>query len=394
MTDARQRSLWHRTGELAAVGALLVAAAPAEGCGGGDDPSGETGTTTTTTAASTTAASTGGAGGSTTGGAGGQGGEGGSGTGGTGTGGSGGAGGTGGAGGGAPSPLSIEEAANAVDVSSPFDATPDPEGQVVFFTAIGGSGAGVFRAGIASGPVTEVAAGAPFVAPFAIATSTDGKQLFVADPASETETGDAGNVFVVSATGVAGAPQPLAGAEGYEARGLETVKEGEADQVYFTGTSPEGVPGVFKVPAAGGNVVAVATGDPLEDPSGIAIAPNGDIYVANTSALGGLGSIVRVKNGAGEVFVGDLRVGYPFGIALTADGSTLLVSGLSPETLTDVIWLIDTTSKEVTAASKGIDEYVEAAGMHRAKNVDVFAWADGRAQGSAKGSGTVFVLKK
>ena len=38
---------------------------------------------------------------------------------------------------------------------------------------------------------------------------------------------------------------------------------------------------------------------------------------------------------------------------------------------------IDVATKAVSMISKNIDAFNESAGLHRAKNVDVFAWAMG-----------------
>ena len=141
---------------------------------------------------------------------------------------------------------------------------------------------------------------------------------------------------------------------------------------------------------------AVAQGAPFVDPTGVAIAANGDIYVADTvSAATRQASIIKIPAGMdkGTELVGGLEVGYPAGVALTSDDSTLLVSGLDPATLTDVVIQIDlgsmTQSQYKGDADTDISAFFEPAGLHRAKNKDVFAWADSK----ALAGGTVFVIK-
>ena len=54
-----------------------------------------------------------------------------------------------------------------------------------------------------------------------------------------------------------------------------------------------------------------------------------------------------IKAGVASVLATDLRVGFPAGIALAAGDGTLFVSGLDPETLTDLVLAIDVKTKAV-----------------------------------------------
>src|SRR4051812_3427725 len=173
MTDAKHNSFWHRAGPLIVLTAL-AGAVIAEGCG--DD------NTTTTGSPGTTASSTsggGGAGGEATG---------------TGAGGTGGTIGTGGA-----APIAVDK---GIDAPVALDAAPSEDGSVIYFTAVGANGPGVFSAP-PEGALKELAAGDPFAAPFGIAVGTDGKQLYVADPGADAGA-DAGAIFTLPSAG--GAP--------------------------------------------------------------------------------------------------------------------------------------------------------------------------------------------
>jgi sugar lactone lactonase YvrE len=168
-----------------------------------------------------------------------------------------------------------------------------------------------------------------------------------------------------------------------------------ADVIYFTGHDPapgkNGAPGVFSIPATGGTVTTIAEGPPFVDPSGIAVGSNGILYIADTSAIPAPGaqgaSIIKVdtNNGnAATLFSTSMVVGYPAGVALSLDGTTLYVSSLAPGTspglLTDQIAVIDVATMGMeTAITMNINTFTETAGMHRAKSVDVFAWADSSA---------------
>lgn len=362
---ARGTSIWHRTGPAAAIGVLLIASAAHQGCSDDPNPSASTSSSTTTTsdATTTTSSGTGGAGGMGQGGAGGS------------------------------SGLALNAAANdAAQFTSPFDATPDATGQNVYFTAINlQDEPAVFTAPAAGGPPTQLVAGLPLVAPISIATAVEGGQLYVADPAAEDANYAPGAIFELAATG--GAVSVVAGSEGLTPRGLEVHKDNVTNQqdIWFTGVDAlSGSPGLFKLPVGGGAVTTVAMGAPFSDPSGVAITAAGEAYVADTDASGTyLGAILQVKGGAATVLVSDLGVGYPAGVALTMDEATLIVSGLDADTRHDVVYLIDLATKAVTRFNQGIDTFREAAGLHRAKNADVFAWADSQAQVS----GTVYVLK-
>lgn len=170
--------------------------------------------------------------------------------------------------------------------------------------------------------------------------------------------------------------------------------------VYFTGKDSKGDAGVYSIPASGGSATAIVTGAPFVSPSGIAVAANGDIYVADAVTLGNTATIYKIAKGANtatELFTG-IAVGYPAGIALDAKDATLVISGLSQATLTDVVVLLDLTSMATTLytgdAAVDISKFEESAGLHRAKNVNTFAWADtkGKHDPNQAAAGTVFAI--
>jgi hypothetical protein len=160
----------------------------------------------------------------------------------------------------------------AADTLSPLDATPDPMGNTIYFTAVDPvNGPGVFKvpADGSNTTPTAVKVGDPFAAPFGISTSSDGTQLYIADPGAVDPTSnvDIGLIFAMPAGG--GTPVALAGSEQTRARSLDVVKEGSADVIYFTGIDKtDSSPGIFKMPASGGSVSVVAKGSPFLDPSG------------------------------------------------------------------------------------------------------------------------------
>jgi hypothetical protein len=363
MTDARLRGFWHRSGPLAVL-AMLAVASTTEGCSCDDD---------TTPPPSTTSSSS------------------------SGTGGSGGTGGDGGAGG----TVQAEIDPAAQDVANPLDATPDPDGTNVYFTAMDPvRGTGVYMVPASGGLSTEVTVGDPFVAPFGITISSYGQTLFVADPGSESgpnDADDAGQIFVLPVSG--GAPTALSGTVGAKPRSVEMVFETDVDVLYFTGNDPAGNPGVFKISPTGGTATAIASGAPFVNPSGVAVTQAGVVYVADAVASAAQSAtILTVAAGSTTAtpFAGPFEVGYPVGIALTSDDTRLIVSGLDPVTLTDLVFIIDIATGQqslfVGDADTDISLFEEPAGLHRARNVDMFAWADSKARTAGSADGTVYTF--
>jgi sugar lactone lactonase YvrE len=383
MRDARNGSFWHRAGPPMVLATFAATMASAAGC---SSSSGSSSTSTSTTASSssssssTSSTSTSTSSSSSSSGAGGN----------TGT-------------GGEPT-LTPTLAANQV---SPFDATPDPTGATLYFTGLANAAgaaplAGVYTAsatGSAATP-TVVQAGSPYVSPWGISTSTDGTNLYVADPGADivldangnqiSGGSDGGEIFVQPVAG--GAPTTLTGSTGYEARSVEVLAVSGSDVVYFTGRNPTtGSVGVYSLPAAGAMTpTTILEGAPLGEPGGLAIGSDGTIYVADSLGPGGQGQIVTIAKGAttGTQLVGGLRLGFPSGIALSLDGKALLVSTLDTVAATDIILQIDiATPATTTSITKNLTTNFEAAGLHRARKADVFAFADGTA-GAVGASGT------
>jgi sugar lactone lactonase YvrE len=282
----------------------------------------------------------------------------------------------------------ITKAANDPAFTSPFDATPSPDGSVVFFTAVAADGTGgVFTAPATGGAAVRLDSGSVLTSPSAIAISPDGQQVYVADPAADDDTTDKhGAVFVLPAQG--GTPTVVAGTQGLDPRGL--VVAGQT--LFFTGGASGGDPGVYSIDLAGGQAKPLATGTPFADPSGIAVTRGGDVYVADSIASGSkLAGVVRVSGGEATLLVDDLGVGFPAGIALVQDESALLVSGLDPVAGTDLVYRIDLgATPKTTSFNQTIAAFGESAGLHRAADADIYAWADSL----ANATGTVYVLSK
>jgi sugar lactone lactonase YvrE len=286
----------------------------------------------------------------------------------------------------------IHAAANDASIHTPTDATPSPDGTRVYYTAFSQNAAGEQSAGVFSvaadggGPISMLALGAPLLSPVGITSSLDGKQLFIADSAAGADGG--GALLSLSADG--GPASILAGSEGYRPAGLTVAKQGEVESLYFSGRTPDtGVAGLYRTTLSGGAPESVANGAPFEDPSGVVLAANGDAYVVDNASDTHAARVLRVRGGQVSAFVENIGVGFPGGITLTHDDGTLLVSGLDPQTKHDVVYFAATATGKLSRLTKTVGQFAEPAGLHRAHDANVFAWADSE----ANASGTVYVLQ-
>lgn len=79
---------------------------------------------------------------------------------------------------------------------------------------------------------------------------------------------------------------------------LDSALDPEGTTIYFTAQGAKG-PGVFKVPAAGGDAVEMFSGAPFVSPAGIAVGTDGKaIFVADAGAAGG-GAILTLAGAGG-----------------------------------------------------------------------------------------------
>ncbi len=286
-------------------------------------------------------------------------------------------------------------ARGGAEFHTPLDATPSPDGTTAYFAAIGPNGPAIFKASVEGGAVQVLAEGGGLVSPFGLDVGSDGATLFITDPGAQIDEADKGIVFTLPTGG--GAPTPLAGTEGYAAKGVCVVPEPSGDVVYFSGVDASGEAGIFKVGASGGQVTAVKKGEPFVDPSGVAVARDGDVWAVDTAGPSGAARLLRVSGGQATEVLSELAVGYPAGVALSLRDGVVLVSALDPQKRTDAVIRYVIAAGEVEQISTGIDAFAEPAGLHRAKNVDSYIWADSAANHDARqadGAGTVYVINK
>lgn len=270
----------------------------------------------------------------------------------------------------------IEPVANGDAFWTPWDAIPSPDGSTFYFTASGPTGSGVFSVPAAGGDAKAIAVGDPFVAPLGIGLSTDGAHIYVADPWSAGASGNA--IFVLPVAG--GTPMVVAGTQGASPHGLAIVNQDGADQIYFTGINPQtSHPAILKISAAGDeSATVILEGGALIDPSGLVVTKDGTIYVIDRLASGnGLGTVFEIKGTTITPLVEKVRTGAQYaGVALTLNEGVLLVSSLDPAQSTAQVILVNLATHETGIVNKVISANHAAGGVHRALNVDRFAWAD------------------
>ncbi|MET0385168.1 MAG: hypothetical protein ABW321_04375 [Polyangiales bacterium] len=276
----------------------------------------------------------------------------------------------------------IRVAAHAESVHHPIDATPSPDGSRVYYLASqrderGEDHAGVFAVasdGGGAGTIDTVAVGEPLLSPVGIAISRDGQQLYVADAASGADA--TGGLFAIASGG--GAIAAISGSEGYRPAGLTTAGRARDEQLFFTGRDPQTAEaGLFRISPAGGVPEVVAAGVPFEQPGGVALTAAGDAYVADVTEHNA--RVLRVRDGQVEPFVENIGLGYPAGVALSHDERKLLVSGVDPATKHDVVYFVELASGEVSRLTQVVGAHSEAAGLHRAHDRELYAWADSQA---------------
>jgi hypothetical protein len=234
----------------------------------------------------------------------------------------------------------------------------------------------------------RLAVSADLVSPIDIDVSLDQRTLYVADFA-----GGKSGLGAIAVTSVVGGALSFA-AEGFSPRGVTVAPGGE---VLFSGIDPaSGLPGVFVL--EDGSVRALFTGAPLVDPSGIAAFADGRVLVADTRAFDAAGAplaneagVVLIDEGRASLFASGFATGFPAGIALTEDESSLLVSAESADRH-DTLLLFDVANpaappRAVTASFSALQD--AAAGLKRAHDKDEFSFASL----AANGGGTVFRIE-
>ena len=261
----------------------------------------------------------------------------------------------------------------------PLDAALSPDGRTAYFSTLVDEGAALFRVPASGGMPTRLA---DLVSAGPVDVTGDGRTLVIADPGVEANTGALGAILTVSSSG--GTPSTLAGTEGTLPRGLAVA----GNRIVFTGTDPaDGAPAVFETSASGGLSILLKAG--LFDPSAVAIAPRGEVYVLDAEAEGASSRLLKISSGAASELAKGLRVGFPAGLAVAENGRNLLVATTDATTGKAQLERIATSgSRAGDPVGTTIGSFDEPAGLHRAAQADSYAYVDS----GASGNGAVFVI--
>lgn len=256
----------------------------------------------------------------------------------------------------------------------PVDAVPSPDGKVMYYVTTGRQAGTVLRVPAHGGTVSTVADGTPLAKPSGISVTTEGTRLLIADQLA----GGSGAILTVPAASTAARPDVLPGTQGRAPRGLDVARGTDGDTIYFTGSNPAGgSPGLFRVPAAGGEVAAVAEGAPFTSPDAVVVAKDGTAYVSDQGAGAGQGLVHRVSGGKAEPVLTGLTLGTPGGLTLVNDDQTLLVSSIDATSRSNQVLFLDLPTGKTAVAQKVIGANRDSSGgLHRAHDAAVLGWAD------------------
>lgn len=254
---------------------------------------------------------------------------------------------------GAPAGPSLDVQVAADNLDAPLDAAPAADGEGIYVLANHEGELAVLE--LDAGEVTPIATGLGPARSLDI--SSDGSFLVVADGGIERIALD-------------GTRTRLPGTDDHGARGVDLVRAGSSDLVFFTGVDPEtGAAAIYSADLAGGPIEVVATGFADAQLDALVRARDGTFYASDRR-----GRVWRASpNSPPEQVLSNVGLGDPAGVALTADESTLLVSSVSTSGTSQLV-LLDTADLSITLVSDGIGANTESGGIHRAESGDTFAW--------------------
>jgi DNA-binding beta-propeller fold protein YncE len=138
----------------------------------------------------------------------------------------------------------------------------------------------------------------------------------------------------------------------------DAVPSPDASVIYFTAMGEDGTPGVFSIPAAGGEPSIVASGAPLVMPFGIAISTDGQmLYVTNPWTAGSDGNaIYAVPTASGQATVVEGTQGTASqGIEVVNQNGAdqIYYTGIDPSNGQATVYRIAVSGGEVALIAKG-----------------------------------------
>lgn len=269
------------------------------------------------------------------------------------------------------------------DFDGPMDAVVSPDGTMIYFSAHDTlstdieSDAAIFSVAAMGGAPQLLHSGPPLEDPSGLVLSCDGSTLYIADlgyqvdDAADEEDSDksplytmdvgTGNLSAFNAAGIG------------ETAGL--AFNTDCSTLYVTGYTDMGMPALFTVDPAGGSASVVASGDPLESPSGVYVDVDNIAWVMdhrNSNEVGGILWAIDEGGTASEV-VTDLRISEPAGVSLVAGGRIAVIPSRDADGASQLI-TVDT--EDMTMTTVQATDMVEPAGIRTAIGAQVMAVVD------------------
>jgi len=276
-----------------------------------------------------------------------------------------------------PAPVTVAARGGALFVH-PLDAAASDDGRDFFFVASDAEGGapGLYHVAAQGGSARRVWRGAPLAEPRGLVVRGSAAGGDLAVWVADTEAG----VLAFAAPDTAAAPIVVPGTAALAPSALD--HDGAA--LVVVGVDGD-APAIVRL-ADGVAPEVLARGAPLVAPGGVAVAPDGVIFVADAAAgEGGRGALLRLQGGAAEVSLGGLTLGDPPGVAVTRDGGTVLLSALGAATGTSQVVFFARDSGDAFAVDVVIGDNETSGGLHRAADDDLFAWA-GVGKGQDRGA--------
>jgi DNA-binding beta-propeller fold protein YncE len=220
-----------------------------------------------------------------------------------------------------------------------------------------GDGGAVFRVDPVTGAKTPLAIGPPFdLGPEGITVDRNGTLLVADDDALDAGEADGAIFRVDPATGAL--TTVASGSPFLEPFGIDVAPNGqiiladeEADALPMTDSGS-----IFRVDPASGAKTTLATGPPLIDPVGVAITPGGDQAFIVDDGAGQTGVLYRLDLATGALTPISSGAGFdhPTGVALSAAGQLYVTDQSVGAADVGFIWRIDPVTGARTPLVSGL----------------------------------------
>jgi DNA-binding beta-propeller fold protein YncE len=274
-------------------------------------------------------------------------------------------------------------ATSVASLTRPIAAALSPDAKTVYVTAFDANGQGQIYSGpVSGGTVTLVSSSVPLSYPCSIAITSDGNTLVVADLGDAGQNGSSGAIYAGTTSGNLTALSTPTSTPQYPTGVALSLDD---QNIYVTGTDPTTnppMPGVWMIPVKGGTATQLFEGSPLSYPAGVAVANDGNIYVADTSGMGtNQGAIFRIQgNRALQITKTPLHMNFPVGLASAGTGfpdllfTATLVLGTPTE---PYLYQLSPDGTQTPIALTGGVVVTEATSLRRAPTSDSWVMVDG-----------------